>query len=327
MAIHEGKWKCTYCGGVNLGRDVKCAQCGQPRGKDVKFFMDADSAEVADQNLLNLAASGADWTCSFCSTNNRGKETRCRQCGAERGASRSLQEKLVTEQGSTPLGAAAPSPAMPAAAAGRARARPLLWGGIAAGVVALGALAYFLFFATSEKTAVLERGTWTRSVPVEEYRWVEHTDWQDSVPPRAVILQQWQDKYGTEQVQVGTERRKTGQVDKGNGFFEDVYEDVPVYESRDVYKTRTRYRIQEWVETRRLKSEGDLSTPPAWPAVSLGAMEREGTRAESATLYLKLGDKTYQYAVPVSSLGAYRAGGRYKIWITTLGAVKKIEAE
>ncbi len=331
MPIREGKWKCTYCGGVNLGRDVKCVQCGQTRGKDVAFFLDDGAAEVTDQNILNLAASGADWTCAFCSTNNRGNETRCHQCGAEKGTSPSLQEKLVTGQGADtpqPAGpAAAAEPAATPAAPRSPRSKALIMGAVVAGVAALGVLVYFLFFATSEKTAVLERGSWTRTVPIEEYRWVEHTDWEDGVPVNAVVLSRWQEKAGTERIQIGSERRKTGQVDKGNGFFEDVYEDVPIYEERDVIKTKIKYRIQEWVEIRRLKTEGGLPDAPAWPAVTLAAGQREGKRTQAAALFLKLGDETYTYSVPVEELGSYKAGGRYKIWVTALGAVKKMEAE
>lgn len=323
MGIKEGKWKCSYCGGVNLGRDVKCTQCGQPRGKDVKFFLDGDAQEVADQGLVDMARGGADWTCAFCGTNNRGRETRCRQCGAEKGTSPSLQEKMVIE------GAPAAGPAatpQPAAAAPARRRRPLLVGGIAAGcVAAIALLIYFLFFSTTEKTAVLDRGEWQRIVTIEDYKWVTHTDWENQVPAGAVVLRTWQEKYGTEKIQTGTERRKTGTVDKGNGFFEDVYEDVPVYTERDVYKDKVEYRIQEWVETRAPTAQGDMNAPPTWPEVVLAGREREKGRAQTAAVYFTLDGKSYKYAVPVDQLGTYAAGSRYKIWLTPLGAVKKVE--
>jgi hypothetical protein len=322
MAIHEGKWKCTYCGQVNQGRDVKCGQCGQVRGKDVKFFLDETAAEVTDKDLLGMAQAGADWTCAFCSTNNRATEGKCHQCGADRGTSPSLAEKVVG-----PGGAVQPGNASAVPVSLRARKSPFAVIAIVAGVIAAVVLVYFLFFSTSEKTAVLDRGAWQRTIPIEEHKWMEHTDWEGHVPANAVVLEQWREKYGTEKIQTGTERKKTGTRDKGNGFFEDVYQDVPVYTERDVYKNKIRYRIQEWVVTRTLKDEGDLARAPSWPAVTLSAAEREGTRRESAALYLRLGEKTYQYSVPVGELGTYKAGVKYKIWVTPLGAVTKIQAE
>jgi len=323
VAIREGKWKCSYCGQVNQGRDVKCPQCGQVRGKDVVFFLEGDAAEVTDQVLVGVARAGADWTCAFCSTNNRAKDARCRQCGAERGSSPSLQEKIVGREADVKQAAPSAAPAGP-----RARKNPLaVLGIITAAAAVIGALVYFLFFSTSEKIGVLEKGSWQRTIAIEEFKWVEHTDWEDKTPQNAVVLEKWQEKFETEKIQTGTERVKTGQRDKGNGFFEDVYEDVPVYTERDIYKSKVKYRIQEWVVTRTLKNEGDLAIPPAWPAVTLGAAEREGARKESATLYLKLGDKAYTYSVPVDQLGIHAAGAKYRVWLTPLGAVKKIAAE
>jgi hypothetical protein len=320
VAIREGKWKCAYCANINLGRDVACAQCGQPRGKDVTFFLEEGAAEVTDQNLAELAQSGADWTCEFCSTNNRGKDTRCRQCGAERGSSRSLQEKMVNQEGAAPSSAAPP-------VAARSRRRPIVVAGVVVAVLAVFVLVYFLFFSATEKSAVLDRGQWQRSIAVEENKWVQHSDWENAVPRGAVVLDSHREKYGTEKVQTGTERRKTGQRDKGNGFFEDVYENVPVYAERDVYKNKVTYKIQEWVVTRTLKNDGELGTTPEWPAVVLSTVEREGKRTESAVLSLSLQGKTYRYSVPVSELGTYQSGAKYHIWVTPLGAVTKIKAD
>jgi hypothetical protein len=323
MTIREGKWKCSYCGGVNLGRDVKCAQCAQPRGKDVKFFLDGDAAEITDQGRLDQARSGADWTCAFCSTNNRGNETRCRQCGAERGTSPSLQEKTVLDAAPT-RGGAGQSPRAPAPAR---RLSPLAIAGIAVGAVAAVVLVYFLFFSTTGKVGVVDRGEWQRTIVVEEYKWVTHTDWQDKVPAGAAVLRTWEEKYGTEKVQTGTERRKTGTKDMGNGYFEDVYENVPVYTERDVYKNKVEYRIREWVETRAPKARGDLGSQPAWPAVSLAAAEREKRREESAAVYFLVDDKQHAYSVPVDQLGTYSVGARYKLAVTPLGGVRKAEKE
>ena len=51
MTIREGKWKCTYCGSVNRGRDVECTACGAAREKDVVFFLEEDAPEVTSRPL------------------------------------------------------------------------------------------------------------------------------------------------------------------------------------------------------------------------------------------------------------------------------------
>lgn len=317
VAIREGKWKCSYCGSVNLGRDAACQACGQTRGKDVQFYLDEDAAEVNEAGLLGAAKAGADWTCSFCSTNNRGDATVCRQCGAERGASASLKEKFIPAGGSEP---ASPS-AQPAP---KKKAGPL---GIVIGIAAAVLLcvgAYFLFFSASEKIGVLEGGSWQRSIPVEAYLWQQHQAWEGQVPANAVVLSSQREKYGTEKIQTGTQRVKTGTRDKGNGFFEDVYEDRPTYEERDVYKDKITYKIQEWTQVRVLKKEGQLDAEPVWPEVELAMGEREGKRSESASLVFSIGKKQYRKSVPVGDLGGYRLECVYRIWVTPLGIVTKI---
>ena len=63
MAIREGKWKCTYCGATNRGRDLECTACGAAREKDVSFFLDDDAAEVTDEAVVAHARGGAEWIC------------------------------------------------------------------------------------------------------------------------------------------------------------------------------------------------------------------------------------------------------------------------
>jgi hypothetical protein len=317
VAIREGKWKCSYCGQANQGRDGKCAQCGQVRGRDVNFYLDDDAAEASDPELLGAAKAGADWTCSFCATNNRGNAAVCRQCGAERGSSAALKEKII------PLMNAAPGNPVPLAGAPKKKVNPLgIAIGIAAALIACFAV-YFLFFTSSEKTGLLERGSWQRSIPVEAFMWNQHDAWEGQVPANAIVLSSRREKYGTEKIQTGSQRVKTGTRDMGNGFFEDVYEDKPVYEERDVYKNKISYKIQEWTQVRVLKKEGELGAEPVWPEATLALGEREGPRSESATLFFSVGKKPYRKSVAVGELGSCRVGGAYRIWVTPLGAVTK----
>ena len=90
MAIREGRWDCASCGLVaNLGRDLRCAGCGRPRGK-VRFYLPANEPAVVDAERLAQAQAGPDWICAYCQASNRSTSAACTGCGAprEEGAAR-----------------------------------------------------------------------------------------------------------------------------------------------------------------------------------------------------------------------------------------------
>ncbi|MBL8150351.1 MAG: hypothetical protein JNN15_10545, partial [Blastocatellia bacterium] len=90
----EGKWKCTYCDAVNLGRELKCGSCTATRDKDVKFIYDEDAPEVTDTSLLERATGGAEWLCETCGCSNVSNRQECKQCGAPKGGSKSRDVKM-----------------------------------------------------------------------------------------------------------------------------------------------------------------------------------------------------------------------------------------
>src|SRR5438874_1615676 len=93
--IIEGTWSCTSCGARDIkARHKSCPGCGNPReqsGSESQFDFGEKTAEgalvresVSEASALELAAAGADWFCAYCAASNRGDETRCRTCSAER---------------------------------------------------------------------------------------------------------------------------------------------------------------------------------------------------------------------------------------------------
>ena len=280
MAIREGKWKCEYCEAVNLGRDMKCGSCGAVRGEHVKFFLEDDAGEVTDDGLASLAKGGADWHCDFCGTDNRAAAAVCRQCGASKEGMKS-REETMTPQNDPPEAKPVSSAVNPV---GKKRA-PVI--PVAIGVIAviIAAAAGFFLLKGKEAALVLDKGEWVREIAVEHREWVEYTDWEDDVPADAVIYDSWEEQRGTEKVQTGTERVVVGTKDKGNGFFEDIYEDKPVYEDRPVYDRKVRYELYEWTQYREVTAEGTADDRPVWPDPGLTSGDREGNRTESAVLY------------------------------------------
>jgi hypothetical protein len=167
----------------------------------------------------------------------------------------------------------------------------------------------FLYLGAPKKESLTVSGFhWTRTIAVEELRPVTESAWEGEVPGAARILGSGNEVHhvdhiqiGTrtktrtvsERVQTGTERVKVGTRDLGNGYFEDVYEDRPVYENRSheesyqepvyrdqpVYRRRYRYVIERWVPDREAKAEG-RDRSPSWPDPRIAAKEREGSRQE-----------------------------------------------
>lgn len=81
----EHSWMCSACQRSNLGRFLRCQGCGKPKG-DERY--DERGAEhkpaVTDSKALSESRRGRNWTCSYCSYESRGDESKCGRCGAER---------------------------------------------------------------------------------------------------------------------------------------------------------------------------------------------------------------------------------------------------
>jgi len=314
VAIREGAWDCPSCGRKrNRGPAKFCGGCGAPRGEDVKFYVPDDARVVTEADELAKAQAGPDWTCSYCQGDNPADAGFCSGCGAARdGRPRPVISSQDAPPPALPLTSPQPQPPPPASPAPPGRGGKVAKGcGI--GCLALLALMVGLWFLGRPKEAELTAAgfRWERAVQIEAMKTVEEEAWEGAVPAGARVLStrravHHQDKIRigtekktrtvTEQVQTGTERVKVGTKDLGNGYFEDEYDDRPVYQSRSreetyeepvyrdqpVYADKVRYQIDKWVPAREEKlSGGDRS--PAWPEVTesaLGPAERAGPRRE-----------------------------------------------
>jgi hypothetical protein len=295
MAVREGKWRCPFCAGVNLGRELRCGGCGATRDKDVSFFLDDEAPEVTDAALLEAARAGADWLCAHCQTSNRPDAPRCRNCGAERGDAR---ERPVQELLRRP-------PPAPPSRRTRSGARRWLWPALALLAATTAGVAYCALRTTSAPVTVAGF-EWERTLEVEAHRMVEETAWADELPAGARVLSRSREVRRTDSVQVGTERVKVGVRDLGNGFFEDVHEERPVHEQRPVYAERVRYEAPRWVTARTLRATG-ADRAPHWPQANMGPREREGRRSERLVVVLR-GDREYRLELPAEAWSALVEG-------------------
>lgn len=318
MAIREGVWDCPYCGATRIrGSLNECSGCGAPRDKDVRMYLPEDAAEVTDEAALARARSGADWRCAYCSRENPAGSSVCGECGASADGS---------EIRRGPQGAAKPAPVVVRQAA------PVRKGGAARWLIVLGVIAaiavglwFFVFRTHAEQVTVLGH-QWEREIEIEKYKTISEEKWADQVPADARELSRSRQLFETKKVQVGTKRVKTGTRDLGNGYFEDVFADQPVYEDKQVFKDKVRYQVERWRTERKVELAGKDSEP-RWPDPKLVEKEREGKRSETLTLLLaKPGREPDSLPVPDETLWRfYQDGKSYRAQVRASGGIAELE--
>ncbi len=342
-------WTCPRCATRNPGPHEFCNGCGGPQPENVRFEQPAEGELITDADELARAAAGPDKHCPFCGARNRGDARFCGACGGDLaegkvretgqvvGAFRAASEATrpcpacgtpnrLTVLRCTNCGTALPgepasdkqAPGAPSPA--RRLPAPLLGGAVALGCVVVLALG-FLLTRREQQIATVEQTHWERSIAVEAFLPVEHTDWEDDLPPEARD-QTCELAYFVEQGEpapIATEVCGTPYtIDEGSGFGQ-VVQDC----SYRVYQMRCRYTLEEWTVARTAMSEGD-DLSPAWPQPGLAEGEREGERAESYRVTFAAGDDRFSYAPgSASEFGLFAFGSR---WTLTLNGLRGIVA-
>lgn len=348
MAIREGAWDCPACGRKgNRGPEKYCGGCGNPRGPEVKFYLPEDAAEVTDAEALERAKAAPDWHCPYCDADNRDENAFCSGCGAPRDGAATRQ--VVEHRFDAPP----PPPPQPVKPQEPGKGGRIFKFGCL-GLVLL--IALFVFLGRpKEKDLTVTGHEWMRSIQVEELRPVQEQAWEGELPSGARTLSSSREVFrvnkiqiGTEtrtrtvseRVQTGTERVKVGTRDLGNGYFEDIYEDRPVYETVEreetyeepvyreepVYKRRYRYEVDKWMPDREAKAEGQ-GLSPQWPDTDLDRNEREGTRKEEYTVLFQDPDgEPARYKAPnEQAWRVFEPGRSYKGKVKSGGEVVEIE--
>ncbi len=353
-AIREGRWDCKYCGSTGIrGSSIACPACGHVRDKDVKFYLPEESEEVLDARLLERARAGVDWLCAFCGTSNTATTENCRQCGASHEDSNQKQIERTYTMDQVPRSAkaaATPAPA-PAPVAAPKRGGPPIIAIIAVILLFLVGLGAWLVWPRTAEMAVIGY-SWERTAAIEEFQTVVEEGWD--VPSGGRTLRQRQEVFGytqvlagyetrtrevSERVQVGTETYTCGQRDLGNGFFEDVECNRPIYETR--YRTETyeepiynavpilrpyyTYEIDRWVVVDTRRSAGSNHNAQ-WPDTSLREGQRAGRRTERYVVVLENGQrKRFDVEVTQAQWDRLSEGQRVNVQVDAFGAPSAIE--
>jgi len=302
MAIKVGRWDCKQCGNKgNLGPKTRCEKCGAPRPENVEFYLTDDAQIVNKSSQINEAKSGADWVCSFCSGHNKALINICQSCGNYRDITdgdESLKEKIHYFNKKV-------KPKNKGFKLGKGLKRFLI--GFFSFVVLFIILAQF----TSDVELTVDGFKWDRTYEIEEYKRVIEEDWKlpsdaEKIDSYRAIHHHDQIPDGTEtktrtvQKHVGNEQVKVGQKDLGNGYFEDVYEERPVYEDVEetyeatkykqvpVYKTKYKYAVFRWKKAGTLKAT-DTEKPAYWPQDErLNDKQKFRIKKQSEDYYLNL---------------------------------------
>ncbi|MDX2245388.1 MAG: zinc finger protein [Bacteroidia bacterium] len=318
MAVRVGRWDCPTCGHIgNTGPQTKCSACSAPRPKDVVFYLPQDAEIVIDEHKLKEAGSGVDWICGHCTAQNKATQTECWSCANPRDETSqdvNLEEREYSNE-EVPI-------------EGQKRQRTIhpleqqrlvspKRGGwfkkiLIAGLVLLGGVILLRSF-PKQISVTVEEFTWERTTQMLHYEPVTKEEW--SVPQGAYdvssfqaikeykqVLRGYETRTRDVQVKVGEETYVCGQIDRGNGYFEDKYCTRPIYETRTetyeeavydqvpVYATKYRFTIMEWVAHKEnLLYAGGKDHNPQWPS----------TEGKTNPEQWKEGDKTQVYKIVV----------------------------
>lgn len=302
-----GYWDCPVCGSKGIRGDVQnCPSCGRARG-DVKFYMkNYTEGEIREENErgdieylseeeAKYVSNNPDWYCSFCDSLNSDNAEYCSNCGASRKDSESNYFDQLKKRKEREEAELAAQPQTQSQAPRKRSKWPLL-------ILAL--IIGFIIYSLIPKTAKdlkITGFSWARNIQIEQNQQVQYSDW--TLPANAELIEQRQELHHFDQVLTGTRTvQRSREVidhyelyytyqDMGNGTFEEVpqqrpvykteYYDVeePVYSSVPRYQTKYYFYLWQWRPVRDASSSGEDHNA-FWPEVSLEENEREGQRSE-----------------------------------------------
>ncbi len=304
-------WDCPSCGSKGLrGDQASCPNCGRARG-EVKFYMkdhaegstreehERTDIEYVDEEKAKYVNRNPDWYCSFCHSLNSDNAQTCTSCGASRASSEANYFQMHEAQKAREEARSEPAQSQQAPQKKRSILPLILIAAVIIGV--------FVFLNSSKTSGDfrVDRLSWERAIAVEQNLLYHESGW--SVPSGGEVTAQRREihHYNTvldhyEDVEVQRSRSVIDHYetyytysDKGNGYYEEIPHERPVYtteyytetESRPVYKqvpeyaTKYDYDIWRWTQTRTASSSGD-GHEAYWPETNLSDDEREGDRAE-----------------------------------------------
>lgn len=320
---------------------------------------------VTEAAVVAKAEAGVDWFCEYCGAGNAGDVLRCRNCSAPRAEAPARLQRGASEMGAVADPQPVPEPvpqvtAPPVPRRSRGVPRRLVM------LTLLGGFGTFLWWGLREhrNEGRVEQVRWTRTVDQERFVRETREGWRDQLSPRASVMPVngrgevagvsniracHRAQRGTRKVADGTERvcrtksRKVAcgteercrRKDLGNGFAEEVCEDVTRYcsESYEDCRDETRYRevpvyaqqcsydTYVWKQVDSRMVSGGVDTP-RWPDVTAGPLDRL-QRKEEYAVHIAWGDGQ-RHTLELDSepdFRPWRPGTRVALTVNNFGQV------
>ena len=363
----EGLWDCKYCGTKRIkGRFRECPNCGKARGTETTFYLlDVGKKDYVPEKEAKKFNKNPDWVCNFCGNLNSDNSQDCVYCGAPRTAENLdyFENKKKEEQKQTQSQAQTQEPRTQQqqdeyqekeyhqkeykSQSKKAKftfTPSILKSVLLVFLVAISIFGIVSLLSPKEYEIVVNELSWKRTIEIERYQTVQESSW--SLPAGANLLytnneyshsEQVLDHYETRTRQVAKERISgyetyvSGYRDLGNGYFEEItgqrpiYETYyetetyqePVYRSEPVYRTKYYYEIDKWLHERTVATSG-TDKSPYWGDTNLSSDERISSKSEN---YMVEGidtkkDKTISFSLPFEDWSALEISQNLKVKIT-----------
>ena len=372
--ILEGFWDCKHCGTKRIKGSIReCPNCGKARDDSTKFYLDeTEKHYVSEEKALKLNKN-PDWICNFCNQLNSDNDDTCISCGAPRTAENlnyfenkekrenKNQKKIQNKEIEESFGATShhentqnisTSPAMSKKTQSSNKFNSIWKYALIALLIAISFFGIFSLVRPKEYEITVNKLSWERCIDVERYQTVKENDW--NLPSGGRLLytrseyshsKQVIDHYETRTRSVAKERISgyepyvSGTRDLGNGYFEEItserpiyetyYEDEtyqePVYRTEPVYKTKYYYEIDKWLYERSVKTKGNNNSP-YWGKTKLDSDERVSSKSETYTVkgIDNKKDKDISFTLSLDDWSTLEVGQTLKVKIT-LGKGEIIE--
>lgn len=344
----EPDWLCSYCDSYNVATSKKCYNCGHIKDEgDIDYFKKHQNDEDKKKQL-NITSEN-----KYNSSIKNGTTTRTtgylgnNQTGYPHNSTRKSSIDDLDNRVSQHI---KKSYNQPTKKNHKKAGGFLKFGGIGLALFAFVWLMCFLFIPKEAEMTITDVA-WEYNLQIEEYRTVDESGWslpsgarlhysQSEIHHYQDILDHYETKTRTytEQVLDHYETVVTGHRDMGNGYFEEItsqrpvyrtetktetYQE-PVYRSEPVFQTKYYYEIDKWMYDRTIKSSGhDKNT--YYGEYTLAEKEREGSRSQDYEFTGKTEDDVYTFDVSKIEWDKYDVGDTITVKINNLNMVSIVE--
>lgn len=338
-----GYWNCNYCNTKNIAGNIRdCPNCGQPRGTDTKFHinMSGPQTHINNSEAESIRKRGADWICPYCNSLNSNETSECISCGSNK--SESTHNYFTQHENENNRSYDNHETTRVIAANSQQNhkfqynIKPIiLCIAIIFAVIAVISLAVNIF-TPKEIQFRINSFQWSRSIDIEHYITVNESDWY--VPSGGRIQYTRSEIHHYESTIDHYEQRTrdvidyyeevvVGYQDLGNGYFEEIteqrpvykteYYDEPIYKDVPVYDTKYYYEIERWRHSRTINTSG-YDHNAYWGKLDLADNEREANRSSEykITGIIVSKDETKTFTVSESDWNEMQEDNTYTLIVT-----------